>query len=56
MLRKYGKELCYAERHIWFREAIEGVTDNLPGVKWITDESGGEVVTESGKVEARGGG
>lgn len=38
----YGSELAYTERHIWVENAVPGVTDRLPGKKWLTDESGGQ--------------
>jgi hypothetical protein len=37
-----GKDICYTERHIFLDDAIPGVTDDLPGKKWLTDTDGGE--------------
>lgn len=37
-----GKELCYTERHIFLENAIPGITDDLPGKQYLTDERGGE--------------
>jgi hypothetical protein len=28
--------------HIWFENAIEGVTDNVPGLKWFRERTDGE--------------
>ncbi|KAK4088421.1 ribonuclease P complex subunit Pop1 [Purpureocillium lilacinum] len=48
-LRRYGKVLTYAERHLWCDAEIEGVTDHLPGDKYKFDDEDGEVVLLSKK-------
>ncbi|KAF2188220.1 hypothetical protein K469DRAFT_627683 [Zopfia rhizophila CBS 207.26] len=40
-----GKELCYAKYHIFMENAIAGVTDDLPGTKWLLDRSSGKGFT-----------
>jgi len=43
-----GRELCYTERHIFLDDAIPGITDDLPGKKWLTHSGEGEAI--EGKV------
>ncbi|SPJ78114.1 uncharacterized protein FTOL_06503 [Fusarium torulosum] len=36
-LKRWGKQLGYSEVHLWSEDAIEGITDHLPGEKWRHD-------------------
>ena len=40
-----GREICSAVQHIYMENAIIGVTDDLPGNKWLTDRTGGKSFT-----------
>ncbi|KAF5004006.1 hypothetical protein FDECE_9472 [Fusarium decemcellulare] len=40
VLRRWGKQLAYSETQIWWEDAIEGITDHLPGEKWKRDNEG----------------
>jgi len=37
-----GKELCSPAYHIWMENAIPGVTDILPGVKYLRNRTDGK--------------
>lgn len=40
-----GREICSAVQHIYMENAILGVTDDLPGSKWLTDRTEGKSFT-----------
>jgi hypothetical protein len=40
-----GKELCYPQYHIYWENAIPGVTDDFPGKKFLQDSAKGEAFT-----------
>jgi hypothetical protein len=33
----HGYTLAYSERHCWVSNAVPGVTDKLPGKKWLAE-------------------
>lgn len=39
-LKIWGRQLSYSEVHLWSEDAIEGITDHLPGEKWKYDDQG----------------
>ncbi|KAM0356008.1 hypothetical protein ACHAPU_000401 [Fusarium lateritium] len=39
-LEKWGKQLAYSEVHLWSEDAVEGITDHLPGEKWRHNNEG----------------
>jgi hypothetical protein len=41
-LKTWGRQLSYSEVHLWSEDAIEGITDHLPGEKWKYDDQGEE--------------
>ena len=36
-LKQWGQRLSYSEVHLWSEDAIEGISDHLPGEKWKYD-------------------
>lgn len=40
-----GKELCYATFHLFLENAIPGVTDDLPGTKYLKERADGKGFT-----------
>ena len=39
-LKQWGQRLSYSEVHLWSEDAIEGISDHLPGEKWKYDDEG----------------
>ncbi|KAM0561015.1 hypothetical protein ACHAPJ_003515 [Fusarium lateritium] len=40
VLKQWGEQLAYSEVQLWSEDAIEGITDHLPGEKWKYDNEG----------------
>ncbi|CAF3481887.1 hypothetical protein SNK03_004948 [Fusarium graminearum] len=39
-LKQWGQKLAYSEVHLWSEDAIEGISDHLPGEKWKYHDKG----------------
>ncbi|KAL3600611.1 hypothetical protein FPOAC2_04856 [Fusarium poae] len=39
-LKQWGQKLAYSEVHLWYEDAIEGISDQLPGEKWKYHDKG----------------
>lgn len=40
VLKRWGVLLASAHEHLWVEDAIEGVSDRLPGERWKLDVGG----------------
>ncbi|KAF2494252.1 hypothetical protein BU16DRAFT_528387 [Lophium mytilinum] len=41
----FGKELCAAKEHLFLENSIPGLTDDLPGKKWLANRPDGNAFT-----------